>query len=369
LREEYGFTGKEADVEVGLTYFGKRFLVPSLGRWLNPDPLALHAAGQADLNLYAYVSGRVFTSTDLWGLDDKKTPAPMPTASPMQPPPPSAPKADMPSGGVMPEVTVVGHAPGASGPAPAAHTGVPASASTGHNSTPILGSLFPGTFGATGLRSPATGLDGLVGSSPHLQGLQMQTQGVGSEMRQAGGAATLTTGAAVVGGVDAAAGATYLGVGMSLAAPTIVGGVNAASTAANWRIALYTPAIVKFGSCAMDAASAPGAPSAPGPAADGLVVNGRNYINSARVVERAAAEPGPFHNFPGSFDRSILEQGTQQLTVGFFRKPSPGLISSGVQYSLSGAVNGQAGTFEIGTRLSQSGSTEVIMHRFFRPER
>jgi RHS repeat-associated protein len=70
LREDYGFTGKEADTEVGLVYFGKRFLVPSLGRWLNPDPLALHAPGDADLNLYAYVRGKVFSSIDPWGLED-----------------------------------------------------------------------------------------------------------------------------------------------------------------------------------------------------------------------------------------------------------------------------------------------------------
>ncbi|NOU26338.1 MAG: RHS repeat-associated core domain-containing protein [Polyangiaceae bacterium] len=71
LREDYGFTGKESDVEVGLIYFGKRFLVPSLGRWLNPDPLALHAPGKADLNLYAYVRGRVFASIDPLGLADE----------------------------------------------------------------------------------------------------------------------------------------------------------------------------------------------------------------------------------------------------------------------------------------------------------
>jgi RHS repeat-associated protein len=67
-REDYGFTGKEADVEVGLTYFGKRWLVPQTGRWLSPDPLALHVPGKADLNLYAYVNGRVFTATDPLGL-------------------------------------------------------------------------------------------------------------------------------------------------------------------------------------------------------------------------------------------------------------------------------------------------------------
>ena len=30
--------GKEEDVEVGLTYFGKRYLNPLLGRWVSPDP-------------------------------------------------------------------------------------------------------------------------------------------------------------------------------------------------------------------------------------------------------------------------------------------------------------------------------------------
>jgi RHS repeat-associated protein len=69
LREDIGFTGKEVDVEVGLTYFGKRYLVASTGRWLNPDPLALHVPGRADANLYAYVNGRVFVLTDPMGLE------------------------------------------------------------------------------------------------------------------------------------------------------------------------------------------------------------------------------------------------------------------------------------------------------------
>ncbi len=67
--EDYGFTGKEEDVEVGLTYFGKRFLSPQLGRWVSADPLAVHAPGEADLNLYAYVSGAVLKSVDPVGLD------------------------------------------------------------------------------------------------------------------------------------------------------------------------------------------------------------------------------------------------------------------------------------------------------------
>ena len=33
FREDYGFTGKEEDVEVGLTYFGFRYLSTAVGRW------------------------------------------------------------------------------------------------------------------------------------------------------------------------------------------------------------------------------------------------------------------------------------------------------------------------------------------------
>jgi len=68
FREDYGFTGKEEDVEVGLTYFGKRYLSAQLGRWVTADPLAVHAPGQADFNLYAYVSGAVLKSVDPVGL-------------------------------------------------------------------------------------------------------------------------------------------------------------------------------------------------------------------------------------------------------------------------------------------------------------
>ena len=70
FREDYRFTGKEDDVEVGLIYFGKRFYAPLLQRWISPDPLAVHAPGEADLNLYAYVHGRVLVAVDPVGLQD-----------------------------------------------------------------------------------------------------------------------------------------------------------------------------------------------------------------------------------------------------------------------------------------------------------
>jgi RHS repeat-associated protein len=86
FREDYRFTGKEEDVEVGLHYFGKRYYAPSTGRWSAPDPVALHntSAGKdskagevlgddgphADLNLYAYVRGRALSRIDQDGLWD-----------------------------------------------------------------------------------------------------------------------------------------------------------------------------------------------------------------------------------------------------------------------------------------------------------
>jgi RHS repeat-associated protein len=43
--EPIGFTGKEADEEVGLVYFGERHLIPRLGRWASVDPPSVHAVG------------------------------------------------------------------------------------------------------------------------------------------------------------------------------------------------------------------------------------------------------------------------------------------------------------------------------------
>jgi RHS repeat-associated protein len=69
-REDERFTGKEEDVEIGLVYFGKRYLVPAMARWASADPLAVHAPGEADLNLYAYVHGRVYVAVDPLGLQE-----------------------------------------------------------------------------------------------------------------------------------------------------------------------------------------------------------------------------------------------------------------------------------------------------------
>jgi RHS repeat-associated protein len=69
-REDHRFTGKEEDVEVGLLYFGKRYLSPLSERWTSADPLSVHGL-QADQNAYAYVRGAAFKATDPTGLQEK----------------------------------------------------------------------------------------------------------------------------------------------------------------------------------------------------------------------------------------------------------------------------------------------------------
>lgn len=61
------FTGKEEDTEVGLAYFGSRYLFPRLGQWISPDPLTIHGLGP-DLNPYGYVAGRISSFVDRHGL-------------------------------------------------------------------------------------------------------------------------------------------------------------------------------------------------------------------------------------------------------------------------------------------------------------
>jgi RHS repeat-associated protein len=68
--EPVGFTGKEGDEEVGLAYFGERYLIPRIGRWATPDPLHIHALGGGEaLNPYHYVAGDLLQTRDPLGLE------------------------------------------------------------------------------------------------------------------------------------------------------------------------------------------------------------------------------------------------------------------------------------------------------------
>lgn len=66
----YRYSGKECDNSTGLYYYGRRYYVSWLGRWLNADP-----AGTADgLNLFAFVGGNPVSYADVGGM--MKRPAP-----------------------------------------------------------------------------------------------------------------------------------------------------------------------------------------------------------------------------------------------------------------------------------------------------
>ena len=62
-REPYQFAGKEADIEVGLSYFGARYYSPYLATWMSPDPVTIHDLG-SEINPYTYVGGRPIMSVD-----------------------------------------------------------------------------------------------------------------------------------------------------------------------------------------------------------------------------------------------------------------------------------------------------------------
>ncbi|MBX3217240.1 MAG: RHS repeat-associated core domain-containing protein [Labilithrix sp.] len=83
-REDHRFTGKEEDIEVGLTYFGARYYSPALNRWTSADPLAVHVPGAADLNLYAYVHGQVLRLVVPLGLEAAASGATTVTATKVQ---------------------------------------------------------------------------------------------------------------------------------------------------------------------------------------------------------------------------------------------------------------------------------------------
>ena len=58
------FSSKRSDSETHLVYYGRRFYLPQLGRWLTPDP-----SGFTDgMNLYAFLQNSPLTKMDLYGL-------------------------------------------------------------------------------------------------------------------------------------------------------------------------------------------------------------------------------------------------------------------------------------------------------------
>jgi len=85
---------------------------------------------------------------------------------------------------------------------------------------------------------------------------------------------------------------------------------------------------------------------------------------------RAAEEPGPYHNFPTSFDEHILQGTRTVVSDKYVLYTERGSIGHPGRYDLDPPRAGRTidGTYEIGVRPSDSGRTEVIVHRFFRPD-
>ncbi|UQG58455.1 hypothetical protein MIH18_11830 [Marinobacter sp. M3C] len=88
-----------------------------------------------------------------------------------------------------------------------------------------------------------------------------------------------------------------------------------------------------------------------------------NRIYSARELERRSEDPrtnntpNPNHNFPESFNAEIFKGNKTVVNDNYHL------------YTKNGSLNGRSGAFEIGVRTSGSGRTEVITHRFFRPDK
>ncbi|MFM0008464.1 toxin TcdB middle/N-terminal domain-containing protein [Paraburkholderia dipogonis] len=69
FRAAYRYTGQRDDIQVGLIYFGTRYYAPGLGRWISPDPLAVHTTS-GNMNPYAFVRGSPMRLVDPIGLED-----------------------------------------------------------------------------------------------------------------------------------------------------------------------------------------------------------------------------------------------------------------------------------------------------------
>ncbi len=64
--KRYRYNGKERDDETGLYYYGARYYLPWLARWLKPDPIGLRGGP----NVYAYVSNNPINKIDPTGWDE-----------------------------------------------------------------------------------------------------------------------------------------------------------------------------------------------------------------------------------------------------------------------------------------------------------
>ena len=60
----FSSSAKYTDTETGLLYYGYRYYLPSMGRWLSRDPIE----EKGGMNLYAYVRGNPIRNVNSYGL-------------------------------------------------------------------------------------------------------------------------------------------------------------------------------------------------------------------------------------------------------------------------------------------------------------
>jgi RHS repeat-associated protein len=306
FREDYRFTGKEEDAEVGLQYFGKRYYAAGLNRWISADPLAIHGLG-ADLNVYAYVHGSILQSTDPTGLDEiPGGAAPGPTGGTVKeyeaPNTTDQDAKNDPNAGTLQiaEITIHGDLPARS------HA----------TSASIVGSLFPAmTTGAT--RGLPTGLD----SDSRYQAWSNVVSGAGQEAASGGAHGTLL-GTAMAGSVAASGPvALYGGTGATLAG----GGL----TELGIQVAARAPA-------ATTVAGAVGA-VARGLNGDPEVGAAAKAVPRISVAEDSMAIWAKVAGDPKAFARLVREPGALHVTDVFRGAQGPG---SGSQILAAGLKAG-----------------------------
>jgi len=93
-------------------------------------------------------------------------------------------------------------------------------------------------------------------------------------------------------------------------------------------------------------------------------------VDSERVLARAMQEPGPYHNFPRSFDDAIYAGDRNVVSRTYVQYSERGGIGQPGRYDLDPPrpARSSDGRYEIGVRPSMFGRTETVTHRFFRPD-
>jgi hypothetical protein len=89
-------------------------------------------------------------------------------------------------------------------------------------------------------------------------------------------------------------------------------------------------------------------------------------VYAPRIFRRMEEDHGLHHNFPLLLDRDIVVSGSREVVTDYFNHPQPGLTNNSIRYLAPGTINDTSGNYELFTRPSLSGDTEVVMHRFFR---